>query len=386
MNAAEGTGGMGVAAGKGAKIADSNIANYGSKEHKDAKLNAAKSEVAWAVAGQAVGTEIWRIEKFQVVLWPKTKYGQFYSGDAYIVLNTYKIPDNDSFRYNVHFWLGKSCSQDEQGTAAYKTVELDDLLGDTPVQYREVQGMESPEFLDLFGGKIITMEGGVASGFNHVKPKEYRPRLLQMKGRKTVHVSEVSTAVGSLNNGDVFLLDLGAEVIQWNGVKSGMFEKRKAVEIIAALREDRNGRVAVTVMDGLEDNKTFWETLGQAGGAVPAETELGEITEDVEKKFDGPTRLFKLSDSSGNLEMTLVGEGKGKILKSKLDSTDVFILDVGLTVYVWIGKNASKQERANGIKFGVSYLAQNGRPSDTPVQRLTQGREPEGWFDNNFDG
>jgi len=385
MNAAEGTGGMGVAAGKGAKIADSNIANYGSKEHKDAKLNAAKAELAWTGAGQQVGTEIWRIEKFQVVVWPKTKYGQFYSGDAYIILNTYKIPDNDSFRFNVHFWLGKSCSQDEQGTAAYKTVELDDLLGDTPVQFREVQGAESPEFLDLFGGKIITMEGGVASGFNHVKPKEYRPRLLQMKGRKTVHVSEVPTAVGSLNNGDVFLLDLGAEVIQWNGIKSGMFEKRKAVEIIAALREDRNGRVAVTVMDGLEDNKNFWETLGQAGGAVPAESALAAITEDVEKKFDGPKRLFKLSDSSGNLEMTLVGEGKGKILKSKLDSTDVFILDIGLTIFVWIGKNASKQERANGIKSGVAYLAQNGRPADTPVQRLTQGREPENFF-AEFDG
>lgn len=374
---------MGVAAGKGAKIADSNIANYGSKEHKDAKLNAAKAELAWTGAGQQIGTEIWRIEKFQVVVWPKTKYGQFYSGDAYIVLNSYKTPDSDAFRYNVHFWLGKESSQDEQGTAAYKTVELDDLLGDTPVQFREVQGAESNEFLDLFGGKIITMEGGVASGFNHVKPKEYRPRLLQMKGRKTVHVTEVPAVVKSLNQGDVFLLDLGAEVIQWNGIKSGMFEKRKAVEIIAALREDRNGRVAVTVMDGLESNKTFWDTLGSQG--VPAESALSEITSDEEKKFDGPKRLFKLSDASGNLEMTLVGEGKGKILKSKLDSTDVFILDIGLTIFVWIGKNASKQERANGIKYGVSYLAQNGRPADTPVQRLTQGREPDNFF-SEFDG
>jgi gelsolin len=91
--------------------------------------------------------------------------------------------------------------------------------------------------------------------------------------------------------------------------------------------------------------------------------------EDIEKKYDGPKRLFKLSDSSGNLEMNLVGEGKGKILKSKLDMTDVFILDIGTQIYVWIGKKASKQERANGIKSGVAYLRGNGRPADTPVQR-----------------
>jgi gelsolin len=190
--------------------------------------------------------------------------------------------------------------------------------------------------------------------------------------------------VGSLNDGDVFLLDLGAQVIQWNGIKSGMFEKRKAVEIIAALREDRNGRVAVTVMDGLEDNTTFWTTLG-TDGSVPAASDLGEITADEEKKYDGPKRLYKLSDSSGQLEMTLVGEGKGKILKSKLDMTDVFILDIGTNIFVWIGKKASKQERANGIKYGVSYLQQQGRPADTPVQRIVQDGEPKNFFPN-FDG
>lgn len=374
---------MGVAAGKGAKIEDSNIANYGSKEHKDAKLAAAKGELAWTGAGQAVGIEIWRIEKFQVVPWPKTKYGQFFSGDAYIVLNTYKIPDNDAFRYNVHFWLGAECSQDEQGTAAYKTVELDDLLGDVPVQYREVQGTESPEFLNLFSGKIVTMAGGVASGFNHVKPKEYQPRLLQMKGKKLIHVSEVPTSVASLNDGDVFLLDMGTDIIQYNATKSGKFEKMKAIEVVTALRDDRNGRVTLSVIDGLDTNSTFWTALGQADGKPPAS--VAEGTPDEDKKIDYPRRLFRLSDSSGNLTMTLVGEGKGKILKSKLDSTDVFLLDMGNTVYVWIGKVASKQERANGIKFGVQYLREQGRPSDTSVTRVTQGREPDTFW-AGFDG
>ena len=49
--------------------------------------------------------------------------------------------DEGNRSYDVFFWIGAETSEDEAGTAAYKTVELDDYLGDEPVQYREVQGI-----------------------------------------------------------------------------------------------------------------------------------------------------------------------------------------------------------------------------------------------------
>ena len=45
--------------------------------------------------------------------------------------------------------------QDEYGTAAYKTVELDTYLDDKPIQHREVEGYESELFLSYFPAGIV---------------------------------------------------------------------------------------------------------------------------------------------------------------------------------------------------------------------------------------
>jgi gelsolin len=366
----------------GAKLEDSNIANYGSKMHKDAKLAAAKTEKAWEGCGAAVGIEVWRIEKFQVKRWPTDQYGTFYSGDSYIVLNTYQPdPESDKLAYNVHFWLGEKTTQDEMGTAAYKTVELDDLLGDLPVQYREVQGFESSQFMSCFG-KISILDGGVDSGFKSVKPDEYKPRLLHFKGKseKSVRVSQRPLAVSSLNDGDVFLLDNGLQLIQWNGTSAGIFEKRTAMKVIAGLKEERNGRPKSEILDGDEAHDTFWSILGCTDGKIVIPDAIPD------KKVGKQTkRLFKLSDSSGSVVMTEVASGDGNILKSKLASDDVMILDVGIVIYVWIGKGASKAERSQGISYATNYLTKNNLPMHTPISRVIEGKESKA-FHGEFDG
>lgn len=353
--------------GDGAALEDSNCAALGSKLNRSVKLEAAKGEEAWNGCGQKPGVEIWRIEKFKVKHWPKDQYGTFYDGDSYIVLNTYKVPDVEKLLYNVHFWLGKDTSQDEQGTAAYKTVELDDLLGDLPVQYREVQGSETDIFLDLFGGNITLLRGGIDSGFNRVKKEDYKPRLLQCKGKRNrVRVTEVDVKLDSLNHGDVFLLDTGMMIYEWHGKGSGVSEKNKGRDIRMGLVEQRGGKPKNEVVDGVEDNEAFWKVLND--GNVPGVDDIKEATPDEEvKKVD--KRLFKVSEDSGELEVTEEKE----VSKDVLESDDVYLLDVGNCLYCWIGKTATKSEKAKGMEHAVAYLSKDGRTNSCPVVRCVQG-------------
>lgn len=57
-------------------------------------------------AGKEAGLQVWRIEKFDLVAVPENLYGAFYTGDAYVVLNTIK-QRSGNLQYDLHFWLGK---------------------------------------------------------------------------------------------------------------------------------------------------------------------------------------------------------------------------------------------------------------------------------------
>jgi hypothetical protein len=48
-----------------------------------------ESMAYFAGAGQKAGIEIWRIEKLHAVRYPEDQYGQFFSGDSYLVLKVH---------------------------------------------------------------------------------------------------------------------------------------------------------------------------------------------------------------------------------------------------------------------------------------------------------
>ena len=62
---------------------------------------------------------------------------------------------------------------------------------------------------------ITIMKGGCDTGFNRVKPTEYKQRLFQIVGeRRNIEVIEIPMKSGNVNSDDVFIFDLGLTVYQ----------------------------------------------------------------------------------------------------------------------------------------------------------------------------
>jgi len=149
--------------------------------------------------------------------------------------------------------------------------------------------------------------------------------------------------------------------------------------VTAQVREERLGKPHVTVLDGLEDNPTFWGVLGDKSEVKSA----AEGGDDSKIAQSHTKKLFRVSDASGRLEMTEIGSGH--FGKEQLDTNDVFIVDTEASLYVWVGLGANKDERASAFKYANDYLSKSHRPLTTPVVRVVEGSTNPG-FESVFGG
>ncbi|KAF7033277.1 hypothetical protein CFC21_044390 [Triticum aestivum] len=323
---------------------------------------------AFQGAGQKVGIEIWRIEDFKPVALPKSDYGKFYSGDSYIVLQT-TSPKGGAYLYDLHFWIGKDSSQDEAGTAAIKTVELDSVLGGRAVQYRELQGYESDKFLSYFKPCIIPMEGGFASGFKTPEEETFETRLYICKGKRAIRIKQVPFARSSLNHDDVFILDTENKIYQFNGANSNIQERAKSLEVIQHLKEKYHGGVCdVAIVDdgklqAESDSGEFWVLFG---GFAP----IGKKTvsdDDVVLETTAP-KLYSIND--GELKFEDI-----PLTKAVLENTRCFLLDCGAEMFVWVGRVTQLEDRKAVTKAVEEFIINQKRPKTTRVTQVIQGYE-----------
>ncbi|KAL9955970.1 hypothetical protein ACROYT_G037379 [Oculina patagonica] len=329
---------------------DSNVALLGSDQDKKVKKAAAKTEPAWRGCEDLEGTRIWRIEKFEVKPWPKKKYGTFYNGDSYIVLHGEKDPESEKLLFDVHFWIGKQSTQDEYGTAAYKTVELDTYLDDAAVQHREVEGSESEEFLEYFGNNIEIDDGGVESGFNHVDPEANFAFKDMVKHFKKVNVNgkEVYEVVDVSYNKNNFHCDDGYAVI-FSGDRMIQVKGSKAkMDAICPLNQ------------WISEQKELYPKATLEVYDSKEEFKKDKVSQEAPSEF--VMKLIRVLTDKGKPEFKEIASG-------------VFLLETHNRCIVWVGAQASSIEKQNAFSYATQYLQKQGQ---NPICGITVMRENNG--------
>jgi len=227
--------------------------------------------------------------------------------------------------------------------------------------HRECQDHESKGFLKVFNNHIAYCSGGISSGFRHAKPEEFEPRLFEIrKTGKHTRSHQVPCKRSSLNHANAFVLDAGLTIYKFFGDDCSPFEKAKAAKIAFNMSQARGSKAHNEEIDD-----TFWELLGGPNEAVTL----------LEQTL---TRVFKLTDEDSVVRTSEVAPSR-----DSLDDNDCFCIDIGHTIYVWVGSKSTKRESQQAMVYAHQLLTDFDKPKHTRITRVLAGQEEQTKFWEN---
>jgi len=325
---------------------------------------------AFLGVGDRPGLEIWCIMGTSVVPIAKSLHGRFYTGNCYIILSTDELKSRVR-RHNVHYWVGKEAKEEHCVIASDKAVELDAALGSQAVQYREMQGEESDEFLSYFRPCIIPVQGSFSSHWRRSGEESDQTTMFRCEGEHVARVREVPFSRTSLDHTAAFIVDTPLKIFLFSGCNSSTQTRAKALDVIKHLRENRHcGRCEIgTIEDGKlvgdSDAGEFWNLFG---GYAPIPRDVpdaanGELITTTSKK------LFWIN------KRTLAPMDTHLLDREMLNSNRSYILDCGSEIYLWIGITTLFSERKTSIIVLEDYVRSQGRSSIGHTVIMTEGHE-----------
>ncbi|EAL66222.1 hypothetical protein DDB_G0282725 [Dictyostelium discoideum AX4] len=309
---------------------------------------------------------IWRVEEFQKVQLDPSTYGQFYSGDSYLVLYTYFFKNKDN--YLIYFWQGKNSSINEKGTSALLTVELDDSLKGMAKEVRVVQNKEPKHFLSVFKGRFIIHQGKDPLSKNYKPPSNpNEPILYHIRGTTDFNTRAIQSKLSTqtLNSYNSFILNSTASngtIYIWYGKLSNQLE-RQFSKNISSKSLNSNGRSKLVEFEEGKESEEFFKLLG---GRQPYP--LSKTTSRVEP------RLYHCTVGSG----AFVVDEVTSFAQEDLLQEDVFIVDGIEQIFIWIGTETTETERKSSMEVAVEYSSTlpSPRKQNIPVYLTYHGKEP----------
>ncbi|EFA79075.1 villin [Heterostelium album PN500] len=309
--------------------------------------------------------KVWKIEDFEKIDHPNNLYGQFFSGDSYIVLYTYML--NNKEAHVIYYYLGRDSSINDKGTSAYLTVDLHDSLGGQCVQVRVVQNKESRNFLNLFKNKMIVHKGK----FNQFQ--DSTTALYEVRGHDEIDARafQVDLSAASLNSQHCFILKNVSEntIFIWRGKYSEEIELQSSLSIAQTI--NRSDSLSISIIEEGVESSAFWNSI--PGGKSNRYFDMVRTINSTSNTAYTP-RLFICSNSSGINEIN----EEYPFSQEDLEIGNVAILDVQSHVYVWLGTRSTHRTKKIAMEVLIEYCKQSkfGHSNNTSILIVNPFEEP----------
>ena len=300
---------------------------------------------------------IWMVSGSEKKEVPPKRYGQFYSGNCYVVRYTYGIESDRS--YILYFWQGVDSSKADRGTAAALALEMSKKLrGST--QTRVEQLSEPPHFRKLFKGRLVSLLGRESDTSRD-------KQLFHVRGTDegTTTTVETPLEVERFNTNDNFVVVDGKNVTIWKGTASNDFCFNAARHCA--------GVVAPEAAPNVVEEESYHPSNFFADGN-------GSNTEYADKGHSASvdSAFYLLTTKTG----VLSGEKLFTFSSADISSDSMYLLDSGKTVFLWIGANSKEKFKQDALKITTSYATARELPNPLVV---FEGSEPIG-FTSAFQG
>ncbi|KAG5667148.1 hypothetical protein PVAND_015145 [Polypedilum vanderplanki] len=338
------------------------------------------------ISKHSIGFHVFKVENDHIESIARDQVGIFYNENVYIIYaaaikgtftdqNTIsrEIKTPATIERFIHIWIGSEASSAKSKLAALKIIEFDLHFNHTTTQYRETQGYETKRFLSYFRETGIQILTGTNQKSTPVLPRLYKihgktcPICIQLKSLSWIE---------NFNSGNVMILQTQRIVFVWVGRSSSSLERVHALKIASKFRDGQSSMTEIVVVDdGYEqsmtaERKVEWNKYLHLSERLVHPLVVQPLIE------HNPLKLYKCENLNGLFRAEHIKTDAIEQIDLS-DKNSTFIIDGDANgLWIWIGRNVSKSDKAEGMRHIRGYMIKRNYPSHYPVIRIIDGHEP----------
>lgn len=321
--------------------------------------------------------KVYRIENDDIIDVPK-RYGQvFYSENCYIIhYQTQAISNGHPFKNLIFLWTGRQCKQINKTTGELYLAEMFEHFSPSVAQIRIYENMEPPSFLQLFKGKLVVLNGSDLNLIVRPFPPAF---ILKVVGNSSYTAKAIEvTNKTSHSLHDCYIIRAITEGPIWVWCGHGSTgDSREMAKNIAGIIGEPN-----VVMENAESEEFF---LSVGENCISQLKQIQYTSEcSLGSAWEKPkVNLYLASLTQGQIQLDEIFAFD----QTNLTPDNIFILDVGSTIYVWLGNLVDSEKRQAVWVIALHLISIHPIPRNItlPIAVIRQGFEPitfTGFFNN----